>query len=323
MKAIRTLFYLCIAAPLVLTGCAEALDDGSSSAVTASTPTYDGVTTAVGITADNAETLALTTVEATDQAISAEATDSANPFAIAMSDQDSRINTIVTEIARQVAGSSQSMNLPAGITITADDLGGAAWGFCGGSISVPDSFYDSYISNGYLNSSITYNNFCYDDFTLGQITMNGTVTFSETATTFSIKYTNFSVSYGGTTEIINMELSCVYDNTGLWPVWDCSLSSDYRGADGKVYRIADMWVTGSGDGPYSIGATVYHPDHGSVVISGTGIWYTCSNGYPSMGTITFTGANLSSGTITFRGDCTGYDGTWNDGTTTGTFSGTW
>ena len=69
--------------------------------------------------------------------------------------------------------------------------------------------------------------------------------------------------------------------------------------------------------------TFYHPDHGYVTVNATGLTFGCTNGKPNGGTITFTGANGSSGDITFRGDCTGYDGNWNDGITAGTFSGNW
>ncbi|MBI3188572.1 MAG: hypothetical protein HYZ31_11995 [Gammaproteobacteria bacterium] len=282
--------------------------DSGSSAPPA--PTYSGITTPVAITSTNAPVLSTKATDATEEAITQQTASDSNPFGISATTANSDINPLITRITREVVNQTQAnINLPAGATITLTDPP-----FCGGSISYPDNMG----SGGTLNGTITYNNLCYDDGGLyGQITINGTVTFTETVSTITIRYINFRITGTGLSETVNMTVSC---DTSFF---SCSISADFTGSDGKVYRIADMSVSGSGTGPYYINATFYHPDYGSVILSSTGLYYACSNGYPSAGTISITGSGTSSASITFNSDCTGYTGTWDDGISTGTFSGTW
>lgn len=276
---------------------------GSSGGSTASTgPSYTGIIAPVAIDSTvTAETVGTKTAEAASEAIIQNATNESNPFAVSISTQDSGINQILVNIAHSIPASTA--NLPiAAQTLQYTDLGPD---FCGGSVTIDDSFLSS-LDSGLLNGSMTLSNLCYTDLTLGNITLNGTIRFSETASNLTIQYLNFSINDGSSTQTINMTLSCDLD------VFDCALSSDYKGSDGKVYRLADMSISGAGTGPYYFSATFYHPDFGSVDITTLDpVYFQCSNGHPSSGTLQYTGSNGSIGTITFT-DCDNYTGDWND-----------
>jgi hypothetical protein len=275
--------------------------------------TYSGLTTPAGITVTNAEVLSTKATDASEEAIAQNTAKEANPFGIVLTPVNSDINPLIIRITKEVVTQVQAdINLPTGLVLTYTDLGG--YPLCGGSVTVPDNFG----ANNLLNGSITYNNLCYDDSYYGQIYINGTLTFTQTASNITIRYSNFRATGTGLPEAIsiNMTVSCDTSFTS------CSISADFEGTDGKVYRVANLTVSGTGTGPYTINATFYHPDYGYATIASTGITYTCSNGYPSAGTINITGASGSSANISFT-SCDGYSGTWNNGTTSGTFDGTW
>lgn len=303
----RITSFIFLGAAITLTGCGGSSGGGGGSTGVS----YDGVTTAATIDDTNAEALGTTATEATSEAITNANANDGTPFSFAASvsndSSSSSLAKTITDIARTAAAQMQSQNLPAGITLNATDLGP---GYCGGSITVPDDFGQS----GTLNGQMTFNNLCFDDGTNGQITMNGTITFSETATTMTISYTNFSVTYNGQTETINGTISCD-TNT-----FSCTFSSDYVGADGKTYRIADFTIGGSDSVGYTISATFYHPDFGSVTIQTTTPITFASTGKPNGGTLEFT-SGAATGTITFN--TIGYTGSWSDGGNGGSFIGTW
>lgn len=302
---------------LALSACGGSGDSGSS---TPPAPTYSGITTPVAITATNAQGLSTKSTDATEEAITQQTASENNPYnplAITITTANTDINPLITRITREIVSHNQAAsNLPTGATITAAQLGAP---FCGGSISYPDSFGN----NGMLNGTITYNNLCYNDTFTGVITVNGSITFTETSTTITIRYINFTITGAGLSETVNMTVSCDTDPMTSFFI-NCSISADFTGSDGKVYRIADMSVSGFGTGPYYISATFYHPDYGYVILSTIGgLYYECSNGYPSAGTISIAGSGTSSASITFT-SCDGYTGTWNDGNaSSGSFSGTW
>jgi hypothetical protein len=272
-----------------------------------------GETTPAGIDANNAETLGVTSLEATEEAINVQSVDDNNavPFAVSVTgNNSSELSNLVYDIGKKLLNQAPSLNFPTGLTISSDQFGDPS--FCGGSISVPDNVDTA------TSFTITYNNLCYDTGTSGQIVMNGTVKYAETDTTITITYVNFSYTFDGTTETINATLNC--DSTFS----SCSFSSDYAGSDGKTYRVADFSVGGDDTSGYTVSATFFHPDHGSLSIETTSpMTFGCSNGLPDGGTISFTGDGGTSGTITFRSDCTGYDGTYFDGSVAGSFSGDW
>jgi len=285
-------------------------------------PSYTGTTTPAAITSTNAADLGKSSGEATNKAVTQNTANDANPFAVSIDFQntvngDNLLSTVATSIYNDLKNASDTGNLPTGVAVSYTSLGPY---YCGGSVSAPDSFG----SGGLLNGTVTINNLCYDDpyDSIGAVTLNGTMTFSETASQLSMTF-NVRVTQGTDTQSVNMGITCQLDIYGV-PT-SCSLTSDFVGNDGRVYRIADFSIYESlpGSGSYDFNGTLYHPDHGYVTVNATGITFGCTNGKPNGGTITFTGVNSSSGDITFRSDCTGYDGHWNDGIAAGTFSGNW
>ena len=92
--------------------------------------------------------------------------------------------------------------------------------------------------------------------------------------------------------------------------------------DGKTYRVSDFTIGGSDTFGYTINATFYHPDFGSVTIQTTAPITFDSTGKPNGGTLEFT-SGTATGTITFNTDGLGYTGSWIDGGNGGSFSGTW
>jgi len=287
---------------LVISACGGS--DSSSSAP--AELQYSGLTSAATISSSNAEELSTKAAEASEEAAAQDAANDSNPFAISISKPDSNVDQLVINIARQIDSQLQAYEqLSTGITVSASTLGSS---FCGGSVSVPDSWQNS----SALNGTITLNNLCVDDPYLGTVTINGSVTFTETSTQITMSYNNFSINNGSTTQTINMTITC--DSSLI----TCTITSNYMGADGKTYRVADLAITGSNTGPYTISATFYHPDYGYTSLSGSGIYLNCSDNSPSAGTITISGANSSSASITFAG-CNSYSGSWDDGISSGIF----
>ncbi|MDH5766784.1 MAG: hypothetical protein OEZ38_12285, partial [Gammaproteobacteria bacterium] len=231
-----------------------------------------------------------------------------------------QLNSMLVDIANTVGNNIPGVDLPVAITYSYTDpaLGGL---FCGGSITVSDSFINNYQTNGTLNGSMTLHNLCYSDVMFGTIIMNGTIRFSQTTSQTVIQYSNFSINDGSSIENINMTVTCGTSMT------TCSISTDFEGSDGQVYRMADVGITTNfDDGSFNINATFYHPDHGSVNMIASRITLGCTNGHPDGGSIHITTEDLtnsSSATIVFRSDCTGYDGTYNDGAATGSISVDW
>lgn len=308
------LFFSAVAVSVVLTGCGGGGGGGSTG------PTYTGITTPVAINATNAQVIGSKTADGASEAITQDAARNASPFGITISSDSNNINPTLVEFARKIGASVQLLNFPIGITTyTYLDLmnQNPSLNLCGGTVRVSDEFINSVINNGTFNGSMTFINLCTIDPTLGNITMNGTLTFTQTNTEFSIQFSNFSINNNGSTGTVNMTVSC--NASGF----SCTIAATFEGIDGKVYQIADMSVIEVSTGVYNVSAVYYLPDYGSVTMTATNMTFGCLNGQPDGGTITYIGSGSSSGSITFRGDCSGYDGTWNDGVSSGIFSGDW
>jgi len=293
---------------IVLTACGGS--SGSNSGVT-----YTGIKTAATINDTNAKIIGTSSTEAAVKSILNANARQAIPFipgpsSFSLSDNTSRsLERSITVIAKKAVAEMQTQNLPAGITLNASMFGPD---YCGGSISVPDN----YRQMSTLNGTMTLDNLCYDDGFNGKIVLNGQVIFAETGTTITITYSNFTVVFGGQTQTINATLSC-----DLIEI-DCTFTSDYVGDDGKTYRISGFYISGNETTGYIIGATFFHPDQGSVTISTSNPVTFNSSGNPISGTLDFA-SGTSTGSITFNSDGLGYTGSWSDGGTGGSFSGTW
>jgi hypothetical protein len=296
---------------LVLTGCGGGGGGGGGGV------TYSGSTSPATVTATNAEDIGSTATEGVTEAIQSEEAANNNPFAIVITDTDS-LSQAVNKIAKDIFNNIGAIELPVGVDLSASELNNEFGEqlFCGGSISVSNSLYNGSSSSG----TITFHDLCIDIGSgYGQATMNGTVDVSSSSTSETITYRNVTVTVNGQTYTLNGTETCSLN----YP-YDCTMSQDYVSNDGSTYRVSDVDVSGDSTSGYYVNAKFYHPNYGYVTITTTSpVLFNCSNGYPSSGTVNFAGAGSSSGTITFRSDCSGYDGTYNTGTETGTFSGDW
>jgi len=209
------------------------------------------------------------------------------------------------------SGSQQSNvnNLPTGISIPVNLIG---QNFCGGSVST-----DDLITPGFTNATFVFQDVCYESQVNGQVIINGQAQIVRSATSFAASFIEFAVNRNGETQVLkNYTISCT--------ATECTAYSDFEGPDGNIYRISDFSVVGDSVTGYQVGATLFHPEFGSVVLETTvAITLNCESGHPNAGTLEFTGASGSLGSITFRDDCSGYDGSYNDGVNSGTFSGNW
>ncbi|MCW8924190.1 MAG: hypothetical protein OQK69_11260 [Gammaproteobacteria bacterium] len=296
---------LIISTPLFLSGCSS--DGGGSSSLN-----YTGSTTAAVIDADNAETISTTATEAATQAISESIADESNPFPLAVDSSNlpsNEINTTVAAIINKLQ--NQPGNLVTAVTVGADYFTQDPY-YCGGSITVPDN-------ENATSGKITFNNFCYS--IDGPVTLNGSITFSSTATTLTITYKNFTATFEGESFTINTSMSCNLDAYGY--ITTCTISSLYKGTDGLTYRIDDFSVTGDPTFGFDVDATFYNPTYGSVVITTTSpIMLECTGTQPSSGAISFAGSGGTSGSISFD-SCTSYTYCYDLGSGPTCNSGTW
>ena len=146
-----------------------------------------------------------------------------------------------------------------------------------------------------MNFSMTFNNLCFEDQTT-RLILNGSLKFEQTDTSASITFTNFSVNIDGNQETFSGVFSC--DAT----MSNCTISTDYAGSDGSIYRLADVDINGDSFTGYTVCATFYHHQFGQVTITTTlPVTYGGCSIYPSSGIITVSSSDGSNITITFSG----------------------
>ncbi len=271
---------------LTMFGCSSGGDGGVAA------PLYSGATTPAAITQANADEVAQKSTEGVNEAVNLLSTGGGIPLiplAVDISSNSAAEAQLLKDIALKVLQDSTGLDLPVGAVLTSDQLG---YPFCGGSISVPDNFDQ----NSSLNFTMAFTNLCYDDGTTPPLLMNGVLTFSETDTSFSIAFTNFSVTIDGTAETFSGSFTCDLS------LFQCTIATDFTGSDGNVYRLADVDIDGDSFFGYTIDATFYHYELGQVTIATTSpVNYGGCGIYPSSGVITVSSSDGSSITITFSG----------------------
>lgn len=313
----RTTFFGIVGATALLVGCGGGGGGGGGSTGL----TYNGNTDPVVITSANAQAVGVSVAENVSEAVDAESTVGSNPFAavINLNTANSPLSRKITEISRQVLANARASNLPVGVTYTSDQLNAEIGDtfFCGGSVSISDALFNGSSESG----TMTFNNLCFDisyidSMETGELVMNGRVTISVSGTTETTSYSNFTVTYQGETFTFSGTEVC----STVYP-YDCSTL--YVGGDGETYMASDVNVYGDDTTGYYVSATFFDPSLGAVEVSTSAPITFCGTGRPNGGTINFTGAGGTYGSITFRSDCLGYDGSYYDGSAAGTFSGTW
>lgn len=307
---------MALASTIGVTGCGSSSSDRPKEGN--DIPTYSGSTSPATISASNAEKIGVSATEGVAQTVETDSNKDVLPFGVASSENSTaNLNQKLRDITYRLLDSKRNTYLPLEVVLDGDDFP-ADMGYCGGSITIPDDMYNN--TSGRLNGTITYNNFCMDaGVGYGRMTINGSLIFSETETRISMIYRNLTVRYNGETYTMNSTYTC--DTPSFT---NCTLSSDYAGSDGSTYRMSDVSVSGDNSSGYSVNASFCHPSYGCVTIeTTTPITYNCANGMPDGGAIRFTGANGSSGTISFD-SCSTYSGTYDDGSGSITsFSGSW
>jgi len=280
-------------------------DDGGGGGNIGST----GSTEPASITGNNAEALGIDATEAATKAIEADSADVSLPFGASITGTISP-SQLAQDINQHILESLQGSNLPLGFTMTGSDFADFP-GFCGGSITVPDSWQNG----GSLDGTITYNNFCMDigDTIYGQVTVNGSITMSGD----TITYGNLTMSFGN---------GAVYTcNGSASSITSCTTNTVYTGSNGSSYSISDANVYGNEFDGYNVNAEYCNTSYGCLTIeTPEPIMFDCSNGNPSTGSIIFTSDNGSNGSITFD-SCDSYTITYStsSGGAINTISGTW
>ena len=288
---------------LTLVGCSSGGGDSSAAAI----PTYSGSTLAAAITSANSESVSRGATEAVKEAVNLRSTGEGIPFAPIGIETDSSSATMarkLKDIATEVLQASAPPELPAAAVFTSDQLNAQSGTgqFCGGSVIMPDNLDPSTT----MNFAMTFNSLCYDDGIMPMI-MNGILTFTQTETSFSIGFTNFSVIIDGKQESFTGTFTCDASLSG------CAISTDFAGSDGNIYRINNVDINGDDLAGYTVSADYYHHDFGMVSITTTAaVSYGNCGIYPHDGAITLSGASGSSLSVTFNSDCTftvqGFDG---------------
>jgi len=119
----------------------------------------------------------------------------------------------------------------------------------------------------------------YNNCDLGGVVASGTATIVTSGETITITYRNFSITVDGEENILNVTVTCVNLN--------CSISSEFTDGSGKSYRIDSSSISGNDSSGYSITATVYDSEYGTLEFSASAIKFECTNGFPSSGSLSF------------------------------------
>jgi len=118
-----------------------------------------------------------------------------------------------------------------------------------------------------------------------------------------IVYRNFTMTVGDESVTINVTANC---DSSL----NCTISSDFVAVNGETYRINDTSFTGNSATGYSISATVFDSELGSVSFTASSMLFNCENGYPSSGSLIMNDAQSNEITVTFD-SCDAYTVTLN------------
>lgn len=250
---------------------------------------YTGSESPATVTDANVEDVVTTAREGTKAAIDSTAADSLTPRTAS-----ANVTDTVASISKRLAGIGSNATRSVAPRFTDTIAGTCASNPGSATLSTPDS------STEYQGSAtITYRHLCLQNEAPdgGDLTVNGVVTMQWSETRISINYNNVTVSYGGQTQTLNMAMTCVGTN------WEsCTYTSDFTGSDGRTYRIEDFDVYGDDVYGYTVYATVYHPDHGYVEISGNNITL-CDNGNIETGQIFVSDSAGPALQLNFNGDC--------------------
>lgn len=272
---------------LYLLGLLSFLTACSSGGGGSSATSYTGITSKASISDTNAQSLSVSSTEA------AKSANSANSFSSFKTGTNSFDAKAFIKKSAESAIQSNAIDVSEGICSS-------------GTVSI-DGIDENTDVNSNLNLTIRYGNCTISDLA-PPVMVNGTASFQgQLNGTFTLTYSNFTVTSNGMTETINMTITCSQTS--------CSTSSDFTGSDGRSYRLENFDISGSEFSGYSVSGRVYDPEYGYIDISTTTpITFNCSNGFPGTGVIEFSDGT-NAGNIAFN-DCFSYSVTFNGSTVT-------
>lgn len=267
---------------LLLQGCGGGGGGDTNDPTSSGDTTYTGSTALATIDASNAKELATGAASGSQQAVTSEALSG-----VAMRPQPTP-TTKLGEVAPRIAqwiGRLSSPNAAKRVDVTSDicDSGG---------IAIANT------NDAETQGTIAFTNCAMSDMEGGTIVMNGTVTYNADTSADNLNMVfNVTVIYIGESQSINMTLAC--SNISSASV-SCTMTSDFTGIDGRVYRIEDQTVSGNEVSGFYVRMTFYDPDHGRVdVTTSQPLTYDCSEAVPGSGMLTMSGASGSSATVSF------------------------
>jgi hypothetical protein len=279
---------------LLLQGCGGGGGDSDSDSPSSSnSTTYTGSTAEATIDASNAKEIATGAASGTQEAVAS------NALSVVAMRPQATPRSKLEELSPRIAQWIDQLMSPhaAKVFDVSNDIcdqGGSA---------VADTNDDE------TEGTITFNNCTINDMEGGSMVLNGAVRYSAniSADTLSMVY-DVTVDYIGESQAINMSLAC---NDISTPAISCSITSDFEGTDGKVYRMEDITVSGSVSSGFYIGMTFYDPHHGWVDVTTTQpLTYACDKDVPGSGMFSMNGAGGTSATVSFD-SCSAYTVTVN------------
>ncbi|MEW5756320.1 MAG: hypothetical protein AB1810_08440 [Pseudomonadota bacterium] len=344
---------LSAASILVLSGIVAGCGGGENN-VGSNDITYTGATNAAAITAENVKSIAESSAEAVYQAVNHEPAGAAASVmmtadgGVQNGDPLAAVSDIVVSDSIDACGQGVSIsgeditisgdhNAPGqGIVISGDnitisgslDACGQGIMISGGTITVLSSFDapDGGIIIDTSSAPVSVDSTIATDDVL--VFDTGSVSFSELPNNLTTNGGNVSLNHsedltlgeGGSLTLPSPILGGK-DSQGFISVTSSTLTFvPYRSEDGNTYQLMNPVVSGDGTNGWNVGATFYHPSHGSVNIVASGVKFGCRNHRPSSGVISIEDANGATVSVTFEG-CSRYAGSYAIGTGDVSFSG--
>ena len=129
------------------------------------------------------------------------------------------------------------------------------------------------------SGSFIFNNCDLSNQGIANVILNGSVNLTSAANIFTFTYSNFTVSYNGVSQPVDLTVSC----TGSFSTSSskCSTSSSSTGIDGRSYTIQNFSVQSDGNNGFNISALVSDPDYGQFSITSQSINYNCTGSQAS------------------------------------------
>ncbi len=256
---------------LALISILSACDSSDSSNTTiATTPTP------ATLTATNLQDLSIAATESTKQAI---ASDSANFLAKTTNNIDS--NKQITNKVKDIIFNKKSL----------------------GNLCIKGTYDDNIAQNNTSASGIITFTGCDIG---GGITLEGTITFSGSSTSFTMVYNNLTITVLNEIQTLNATINCSTVNQET----TCEIDTSITGIDGRTFKVNKITVSGNATNGYQVNATVIDPTHGTITVNANTMKFSCSapnEGRPSSGNITFS-SNGKTATIVFD-SCSTYTAT--------------